>query len=126
MLVTFFFKSGVSITLDIEPSDTIENVKAKIQDRSGVRKDHIELFFEGHALLDDRTVSYYRQVFSGLAYFCEGEEIWGWFDDPRANGAIDEDEDWDDMDDDRPNLIQINARLGRRQTAQKIFRFYSC
>ena len=125
MLVTIFLLCGVSITLDVEPSDTIENVKAKIQDRSGVRKDHIELFFEGSALLNDRTVSYYRQAFSGLAYFCEGREIWGWFDDPRVNGAVDED-DWDDMDDDRPNLIQINARLGRRQTAQKIFCFYSC
>ena len=98
MLVTIFFKSGVSITLDVEPSDTIENVKAKIQDRSGVRKDHIELLFEGYALLDDRTVSDYRQVFSGLAYFCEGEEIWGWFDDPRPNGA--EEEEWEDIDDD--------------------------
>ena len=123
MLVTFFLKSGVSITLDVEPSDTIENVKAKIQDRSGVRKDHIELLFEGYALLDDRTVSDYRQAFSGLAYFCEGEEIWGWFDDPRPNGA---EEEGEDIDEDRPNLIQINALLNRRQTAQKIFRFYSC
>ena len=125
MLVTIHFLIGLHITLDVELSDTIENVKAKIQERSGVQKDHIKLFFEGKALLDNMTVSDYRRAFAGLAYFCEGQEEWGWFDDPRANGVIDED-DWDDMDDDRPNLIQINARLGRKQTAQKILCFYSC
>ena len=33
--------SGLIITLDVEPSDTIENVKAKIQDHGLPKKDYI-------------------------------------------------------------------------------------
>ena len=44
---------GITITLDVEPSDTIESIKAKIQEKEGVPCDYQRLNYSGKPLNDD-------------------------------------------------------------------------
>ena len=61
-IMPIFIKTltGKTITLETEPSDTIEDVKVKIQDNEGIPPDQQRLFLFGRELEDRYTLSYYN------------------------------------------------------------------
>ena len=49
-----------TIYIDVEPSDTITNIKGKIEDRKGISPDSIDIYFNGKLLENSKTIGDYQ------------------------------------------------------------------
>ena len=70
------FLTGKVITVYVEPSDTIQIVKMKIEEKEGIPPNKQSLMFSNNLLRDDRTLSFYGIRPDSVFHFLMKNYIW--------------------------------------------------
>lgn len=73
-----FFKTpeGKHITLEVEPTDRIEDVKQRLEEKEGIPADELTLYFAGEKLEDGNTLQDYSiQKDSTLHFVVNGQTV---------------------------------------------------
>ena len=52
--------SGKKLTIEVEPTDSVENLKTKVQDAEEIPPTQVVLFFNGTLLVDGNTLASYN------------------------------------------------------------------
>ena len=70
------FLTGKIITVYVEPSDTIQIVKMKIEEKEGIPPNKQSLMFSSNLLRDDRTLSFYGIRPDSVFHLLMKNHIW--------------------------------------------------
>ena len=70
------FLTGKIITVYVEPSDTIQIVKMKIEEKEGIPPNKQSLMLSNNLLRDDRTLSFYKIRPDALFHLIMKNHIW--------------------------------------------------
>ncbi|XP_030386474.1 NEDD8-like [Scaptodrosophila lebanonensis] len=60
MLIKVKTLTGKEIEIDIKPTDTVDRIKERIEEKEGIPPQQQRLIFSGRQLNDDRTVADYK------------------------------------------------------------------